>query len=63
MTQAIHMNAGKGSYMEMTIPWIIEESGYTTKVKGQLMMVDCTTSMAFRSLFECETLEVRYNFP
>ncbi|XP_035828649.1 transmembrane protein KIAA1109 homolog isoform X2 [Aplysia californica] len=57
MTQAIHMNAGKGSYVEVTIPWIIEENGYVTKVKGQLMLVDVTTSMSFRSLIECETLE------
>ncbi|CAG5114830.1 unnamed protein product, partial [Candidula unifasciata] len=57
MTQALHMNAGKGSYVEVTIPYIVEDSGFVTKVKGQLMLVDATTSMSFRSLLECETLE------
>ncbi|GFR72316.1 protein CSF1, partial [Elysia marginata] len=57
VTQALHMNAGKGSYVEVTVPYIVEESGYLTKVKGQLMLVDATTSMPFRSLVECETFE------
>ncbi|CAL1545950.1 unnamed protein product, partial [Lymnaea stagnalis] len=57
VTQALHMNAGKGSYVEVTIPYIIEENGFISKVKGQLMLVDATTSMPFRSLLECETLE------
>lgn len=52
------MNAGKGSYVEVTIPYIVEDSGFATKVKGQLMLVDATTSMSFRSLLECETFEV-----
>lgn len=52
------MNAGKGSYVEVTVPYIVEDSGFVTKVKGQLMLVDATTSMSFRSLLECETLEV-----
>ena len=52
------MNAGKGSYVEVTVPYIVEETGYLTKVKGQLMLVDATTSMPFRSLVECETFEV-----
>ncbi|BFZ14882.1 hypothetical protein BsWGS_17921 [Bradybaena similaris] len=57
MTQALHMNAGKGSYVEVTVPYIVEDSGFVTKIKGQLMLVDATTSMSFRSLLECETLE------
>ncbi|XP_055893241.1 bridge-like lipid transfer protein family member 1 isoform X2 [Biomphalaria glabrata] len=57
ITHALHMNAGKGSYIEVTVPYIIEDDGYMTKVKGQLMLVDATTSMPFRSLLECETLE------
>ncbi|XP_071088521.1 bridge-like lipid transfer protein family member 1 [Haliotis cracherodii] len=56
-TQAVHMNTGQGSYIEAIIPWMIEEKGYTTKVKGQLMLLDMTTSMTFRSLVECETFE------
>ncbi|KAK7097228.1 hypothetical protein V1264_004238 [Littorina saxatilis] len=57
ITQAVHMNAGKGSYIEAVIPWTVEETGYVSKVKGQLMLVDGTTSMTFRSLIECETFE------
>ena len=53
------MNTGKGSYVEAVIPWVVENEGYGTKVKGQLMLVDATTSMTFRSLFKCETFEVR----
>ncbi|XP_041357043.1 transmembrane protein KIAA1109-like isoform X2 [Gigantopelta aegis] len=56
-TQAIHMNASQGSYIEAIIPWMVEETGYETKVKGQLMLLDATTSMPYRSLMECETLE------
>lgn len=55
------MNAGKGSYIEAIIPWTVEDKGYSTKVKGQLMLVDASTSMPFRSLFECETFEVCQN--
>ncbi|XP_059164299.1 bridge-like lipid transfer protein family member 1 [Physella acuta] len=61
VTQALHMNASKGSYVEVTIPYIIEDNGFVSKVKGQLMLVDATTSMAFRSLLECETLEFDVN--
>jgi hypothetical protein len=60
ITQAIHTSCGKGSYIEAVIPWTVEETGYVTKVKGQLMLVDATTSSTFRSLFECETLEVDF---
>ncbi|KAK3099624.1 hypothetical protein FSP39_007134 [Pinctada imbricata] len=56
-TQAIHMTASPGSYVEAMIPWLIDEDGYTTKVKGQLLIVDATTSLEYRSLVECETFE------
>ena len=51
------MNAKAGSYLEFTIPQMMSEEGYTTKINGQLMHVDATTSLQFRSLIECETLE------
>ena len=57
-TQAIHMHSGQGSYLEFTIPFVVDASGYTTKVNGQLMHLDATTSLKFRSLVQCETLEV-----
>ncbi len=54
----MHMNCRPGSYLEFTIPMIVEEPGYVTKVNGQLMQMDATTSLQFRQLIECETLEV-----
>lgn len=55
---AVHMNIKKGSYLEITFPWVISETGYTTKVNGQLLGVDASTSLQYRSLLESETLEV-----
>ena len=52
------MNASQGSYIEMNIPWTVAESGYTTAVKGQLLLADATTSLQYRSLIECETFDV-----
>ncbi|XP_036364401.1 transmembrane protein KIAA1109 homolog isoform X4 [Octopus sinensis] len=57
VNQAIHMNTGQGSYVEANIPWIIGETGYTTKITGQLLLLDATTSLQFRSLVDCETFE------
>ena len=57
-TQAVHMNAGPGSYVEITIPWMIGEDGYTSNITGQLLHLDATTSLQFRSLLETERLEV-----
>ena len=52
------MNCRAGSYLEFTVPMVTEEMGYVTKVNGQLMQMDATTSLQFRQLVECETLEV-----
>jgi len=52
------MHSGQGSYLEFTVPFVIDASGYTTKVNGQMMHLDATTSLKFRSLLQCETLEV-----
>ncbi|XP_053399583.1 bridge-like lipid transfer protein family member 1 isoform X2 [Mercenaria mercenaria] len=56
-TQAVHMNMGQGSYIEASIPWVTEETGYTSVVRGQLLLLEATTSMKYRSLLECETLD------
>ncbi|KAI0212656.1 hypothetical protein LSAT2_002397 [Lamellibrachia satsuma] len=56
-TQAIHMNTQAGSYLDATVPYVLENDGYTTKVNGQLMNVDATSSLQFRSFLECETLQ------
>ncbi|XP_026684239.1 uncharacterized protein LOC103515862 [Diaphorina citri] len=64
-TNAVHVNVGQGSYLEMTLPWIIGSDGYTTKVTGQLLHFEATTSLTFRSLVESETLEfaIRSHYP
>ncbi|XP_060534290.1 bridge-like lipid transfer protein family member 1 [Cylas formicarius] len=56
-TNAVHVNVGAGSYLEVTIPWITKEAGYTTKINGQLLHLEATTSLQFRELVESETLE------
>lgn len=55
------MNMGQGSYIESSIPWVTGENGYTTVIRGQLLLLEATTSMKFRSLLECETLDVSDN--
>uniref|UniRef100_A0A8D8V2G3 Uncharacterized protein KIAA1109 n=1 Tax=Cacopsylla melanoneura TaxID=428564 RepID=A0A8D8V2G3_9HEMI len=64
-TNAVHVNVGQGSYLEMTLPWIVGSDGYTTKVTGQLLHFEATTSLTFRSLVESETLEfaIRSHYP
>ncbi|XP_059485480.1 bridge-like lipid transfer protein family member 1 isoform X2 [Neocloeon triangulifer] len=58
-TNAVHINIGQGSYLEVTIPWVVLEDGYTTKVTGQLLHLEASTSLQYRSLVESETLEFK----
>lgn len=44
-TNAIHINVGPGSYMEITLPWLVVHDGYTTKITGQLLHLEATTSL------------------
>lgn len=64
-TQAIHMSTSQGSYVEVTVPWITSPDGFTSTVHGQLLLVDATTSLQYRSLVECETFEftVKASYP
>ncbi|CAG4981925.1 unnamed protein product [Parnassius apollo] len=64
-TNAVHINVGAGSYMEVTLPWIVLQDGYTTKITGQLLHLEATTSLQYRSLAESETLEytVKCHYP
>ncbi|KPJ04765.1 Uncharacterized protein KIAA1109 [Papilio xuthus] len=64
-TNAVHINIGAGSYMEVTLPWIVLQDGYTTKITGQLLHLEATTSLQYRSLAESETLEytVKCHYP
>lgn len=61
----MHVNVGPGSYMEMTLPWVVQPDGYTTKVLGQLLHLEATTSLQYRSLVISETLEfsLRSRYP
>jgi hypothetical protein len=52
------MNCSQGSYLEFTVPWVIEETGYQSRVNVQLMHLDATTSLQYRPFLECETFEV-----
>ncbi|XP_046874417.1 transmembrane protein KIAA1109 homolog isoform X3 [Hypomesus transpacificus] len=55
-TNAIHVNVGAGSYLEVNIPMTVGEDGYCTAIKGQLLHVDTTSSMQYRTLLEAEML-------
>lgn len=58
----MHVTIGPGSYLEVTLPWIILQDGFTTKVSGQLLHVEATTSLQYRSLAKCETLEFKVRY-
>nr|XP_033335326.1 transmembrane protein KIAA1109 homolog isoform X11 [Megalopta genalis] len=64
-TNAVHVNVGPGSYLEITMPWIVLQDGYTTKITGQLLHLEATTSLQYRSLVQSETLEfgVKCHYP
>uniref|UniRef100_A0A1B0D1P6 Fragile site-associated protein C-terminal domain-containing protein n=1 Tax=Phlebotomus papatasi TaxID=29031 RepID=A0A1B0D1P6_PHLPP len=64
-TNAVHVITGPGSYLEVTLPWLTLQDGFTTKVTGQLLHVEATTSLQYRSLGECETLQfnIKVHYP
>lgn len=64
-TNAMHITVGPASYVEVTIPWVTQSDGYTSKIQGQLFHVEATTSLQYRSLAEFESLEykVRIHYP
>lgn len=64
-TNAVHINIGAGSYLEVTLPWIVLQDGYTTKITGQLLHLEATTSLQYRSMAESETLEytIKCHYP
>lgn len=39
------MTIGAGSYLEITIPWVTKSDGYVTKISGQLLHVEGSTSL------------------
>ncbi|XP_036914479.1 transmembrane protein KIAA1109 homolog isoform X1 [Sturnira hondurensis] len=60
-TNAVHVNVGAGSYLEINIPMTVSEHGYTPAIKGQLLHVDATSSMQYRTLLEAEMLAFHIN--
>lgn len=64
-TNAVHINIEPGSYLEITLPWIVQADGYRTKITGQLLHVEASTSLPYRTLLESETLEfnVKCHYP
>ncbi|KAJ6668797.1 hypothetical protein lerEdw1_012281 [Lerista edwardsae] len=64
-TNAVHVNVGAGSYLEINIPMIVNENGYSPTIKGQLLHVDATSSMLYRTLLEAEMLafHINANYP
>ncbi|CAG0890403.1 unnamed protein product [Cyprideis torosa] len=64
-TQALHLQMGPGSYLDAYIPLTIGPEGYRNKITGTIMHVEATTSLLYRHLLECETLEftVTYDHP
>lgn len=54
-TNAIHMTTGPGSYLEVTIPWIVHSDGYMTRITGQLLHLEASTSLQYRNFIESES--------
>jgi len=44
------MNVGPGSYLEVNIPWVVHSDGCTTKITGQLLHLEASTSLQVRNL-------------
>ncbi|KAI1299178.1 putative transmembrane protein [Halotydeus destructor] len=57
-TNALHINAGPGSYLEVTVPYVTKEAGYESHIVFQILHLDATTSLSYRSFAQSETLEV-----
>ena len=53
------MTMGQGTNFEVKIPWRVEAEGYTSNISGTLMMAEATTSLAYREMLRCETLQIQ----
>ncbi|XP_048858560.1 transmembrane protein KIAA1109 homolog isoform X2 [Brienomyrus brachyistius] len=60
-TSVVHVNVGAGSYLEVNVPMVVGENGFSTSIKGQLLHVDTTSSMQYRTLLETEMLAFHIN--
>lgn len=55
VTNAVHINFLKGSYVEISIPWTVGVNGYTSVIKGQLLNVESSTSLEYRYFYPLES--------
>ena len=54
------MNIGAGSYLEVTMPWIVHSDGYATKITGQLLHLEASTSLQVRDS-NCQASHIEPN--
>lgn len=47
--------------MEITLPWLVAHDGYTTKITGQLLHLEATTSLQVKYLFFLSNFYYLYN--
>lgn len=66
-TNVLHIGAGPGSGMHITIPWLANaDTGcYTSTIKGSILHLDAKTCLNYRPLAESETFEfdLAINYP
>ncbi|XP_076826116.1 bridge-like lipid transfer protein family member 1 isoform X2 [Clavelina lepadiformis] len=56
VVHSILMNMAKGSFIEVDVPMVVLEDGYKSQITGQLLHIDVTTNMHYRSLLQAESL-------
>lgn len=64
-TNVLHIGTGPGSCMEIRVPWVANDSGYTSHIKGSILHLDAKTCLNYRPLAESETFEfdLKINYP
>jgi hypothetical protein len=45
-TQAVHMRVNPGSYLDITVPLLVDSAGYTTVINGQFLFLETTTGLS-----------------
>uniref|UniRef100_A0A7E4VU99 FSA_C domain-containing protein n=1 Tax=Panagrellus redivivus TaxID=6233 RepID=A0A7E4VU99_PANRE len=58
---SLHMGVKQGSSFEFSVPWITNEAGFTSSVKGSLLCAELTTTLPFRNFIECETMRFHFS--
>jgi hypothetical protein len=64
-SEAVHGSFGPNSNLEITLPWVVSDTGYVTEITGQLLQLKATASLQHQSLVESETLKftIKYHHP